>query len=397
MERGERGRHFWRENRQRLFFPPAVPGAAEGLRHAVHRLAERDGDGLVFTPVFVLPGGEEEKAAFCTGSDAVGRGMIDGREAVVGDEHHGEATVGGLVDDGLLALGNAGADEDGTLGRRRQTASLLLFETRRVFPMADDGQQATLKEGAVAVAVAGDTAVFEKEAALYDGEGIGGGKGWRALTLQEAAQGGYREGGVYAATLGLKAGAVVTAQPAAPGVVTDIGALGLQLSRLDGHHVAIAGRKKRGAAAAAARRRAKPGGRTAGSRRGGGRGGRGSRGGDRGRGGRGDRGGHKGGGTHGSQRFPRWDNGNGGGGYGGSGKGGHGGRRGGNRGLLPGGGPEGPVAAFFEAGDDLPQMGRTTAFRHDGGTDNQDEMQVLGHDDVGVERYHRIMGGDSGR
>ena len=43
--------------------------------------------------------------------------MIAVAEAIVGDEHDGEAAVKGLVHDGLLAFGDAGADEDGTACR----------------------------------------------------------------------------------------------------------------------------------------------------------------------------------------------------------------------------------------------------------------------------------------
>lgn len=48
----------------RVLFPPVVTEAAEGLRDAVHRLAEGDGDGVVLAPVLVLPGGDEEQTAF---------------------------------------------------------------------------------------------------------------------------------------------------------------------------------------------------------------------------------------------------------------------------------------------------------------------------------------------
>ena len=42
-------------------------------------------------------------------------------------------------------------------------------------------------------------------------------------------------------------------------------------------------------------------------------------------------------------------------------------------------------------------MSGAACLRYDGVADDQDEMQVLGHDDVGIDRYHRIMGGDGCR
>jgi len=40
---------------------PVVAGAAEGLHHAVHRLAEEDGDLFVLAPVLVRPRADEEQ------------------------------------------------------------------------------------------------------------------------------------------------------------------------------------------------------------------------------------------------------------------------------------------------------------------------------------------------
>ena len=95
--------------------PPGVLEAAEGLRHAVHRLAEGDGDGVVLVAEFVLPGGDKEKTTGSTEGDVLGRGVVEDGETVVGDENSGVTVMDGLVDDGLLALGNTRRDEDGAL------------------------------------------------------------------------------------------------------------------------------------------------------------------------------------------------------------------------------------------------------------------------------------------
>ena len=224
-----------------LLFPPAVLFPTEGLRHTVHGLTKGNGDLLVLPPILVLPRGDEEQTTVGAGVDAVGGGVVHLCEAVIDDENHGETMIRGRVDDGLLALGDAGRDEDGAVGGLFEAAAFLLLKARRVLAVADDGQQPPCEEGAVAVGVAGDIAVCEKQTALYQGEGIGADEGRGALALQIAAQGGRGEGGVNAAPLGLQAGAVMAALPAALRVVADIGALRLQLARLDGHHVAIAG------------------------------------------------------------------------------------------------------------------------------------------------------------
>jgi len=51
--------------------PPVIAGAAEGLHHAVHRLAEEDGDLFVLAPVLVRPGADDEQTAFGTEVEAL--------------------------------------------------------------------------------------------------------------------------------------------------------------------------------------------------------------------------------------------------------------------------------------------------------------------------------------
>lgn len=189
----------------RVLFPPVVTEAAEGLRHAVHRLAEGDGDGVVLAPVLVLPRGDEQHATLGTMREALLGGVVALGEPVVGDEHHGDPLGDGLVDNGLLAFGDAGGNEDGTLCRLGEAAVLLLVETSDVLAVADDGQQLLCEKGAVAVAVAGDGGMLhpsgktaghtngrlgagggKQQAALYERKVIGA---ERAFALQVAAKG----------------------------------------------------------------------------------------------------------------------------------------------------------------------------------------------------------------
>ena len=63
-------------------------------------------------------------------------------------------------------------------------------------------------------------------------------------------------------------------------------------------------------------------------------------------------------------------------------------------GLLDG--PEGAVAAFLKAGDDLAEMGAVPTLADDGGAHDENEMQMFGHDDIRIDRHHLIMSGDGG-
>ncbi|MBR6032604.1 MAG: hypothetical protein IKP36_11715 [Bacteroidaceae bacterium] len=42
-------------------------------------------------------------------------------------------------------------------------------------------------------------------------------------------------------------------------------------------------------------------------------------------------------------------------------------------------------------------MGRAAIATHYIPTDHQDEVKMLGHDNVGIHRHHRIVGGDGGQ
>ena len=62
--------------------------------------------------------------------------------------------------------------------------------------------------------------------------------------------------------------------------------------------------------------------------------------------------------------------------------------------ALAAGGPEGAVTAGLEAGYHLSQVGGAAVLADDRCADVEYEMQVIGHDDVFVYRYHLVMGGD---
>ena len=63
-------------------------------------------------------------------------------------------------------------------------------------------------------------------------------------------------------------------------------------------------------------------------------------------------------------------------------------------GLLPRDGPVGAVAALFEAGNDLPQMGGLPALADNRGMHIENEVQMLWHDDIRIDAYHPVAGGD---
>ena len=236
--------HIWCFLRFLIGLPPAVFRATDGLGYAVHGFTIRYCHRLVLAPVLVLPGGDDQQAPFGTEVDALRGGMVDGRESVVGDENHGETVIRTLVDDFLFAGGDAGADEDGAPCRLFEAARLLAGQEGAVAAVADHGQQPPREEGTVAVAVAGDVAVGEEQALLDGRKGVIGGLQGAALLTQVFTQGGDGQGRVDAAAPCLQAGAVMCAESAAPWVVSYIGALSLQLARLNGHHVAVKRREK---------------------------------------------------------------------------------------------------------------------------------------------------------
>ena len=149
------------------------------------------------------------------------------------------------------------------------------------------------------------------------------------------------------------------AKQAAARVALDIGALLGKLGGIDGHHVAIAVGEEGGTAG-------------------------------RGRGGgallAGGEGGNVGGRTADHCEGVRTADRCGGGG---------GANRCGSRFSLLREGPEAAVAAFLEAGDDLAQMDRLAGAAEQGAGDVQQDVDVVGHDDVGVGQHHWIMGGDA--
>ena len=167
--------------------------------------------------------------------------MIAVGEAVVDDENHGEIVIHAVVDDFLLALGDAGADEDGALCRLFEAARLLAGQEGAVAAVADYGQQPPREEGSVAVAVAGDDAVGEQQSALNGREDLAGGLMGATFTQQVLAQGSRSEGGADGAALCRQPVAVAVAEQSVARVFLDVLALGSQLGRVHRHHVAEAG------------------------------------------------------------------------------------------------------------------------------------------------------------
>ena len=162
------------------------------------------------------------------------------------------------------------------------------------------------------------------------------------------------------------------AQKAAARVVANIGALGCQLLRVDGHHVTIAGGEERLAAAGGGGRHLVfASGCTSGST---------------GADACGKTGGHRGGSLAGKT----------GGHRGGSGSRGGSGGRGGSTGGVAGQFPKKAVAAFLETGNHLPQREPLAAGADDGSLHHHQEMEMVGHDDIVLHLDHGIMSSDGG-
>ena len=137
---------------------------AQGLRHAVNRLAKWHCHLFGIAPVVVLPRADEEQAAGHALVEAVCGGVIAVGETVVVNGDHGITVIRAFGEDLAFARGYAGADKDGTMCRLCQAASLLLAEARGIFAVADHWQAASrCKEGPVAIGVAHDEG-------LHDGE-----------------------------------------------------------------------------------------------------------------------------------------------------------------------------------------------------------------------------------
>ena len=138
-------------------FPPVIAGAAEGLRHAVHRLAEKDGDLFVLAPVLVLPWADDEQTVCGTEVETVCGGVITVCETVVVESNHGETVIHGFIHDFALFRRYAGADKDGTMCCLFQAALFLLAEAGGILAMAHHWQAAVLRqERTVAEGIAGD-------------------------------------------------------------------------------------------------------------------------------------------------------------------------------------------------------------------------------------------------
>lgn len=88
---------------------------AQGLRHAVHRLAKRHCNLFGIAPVVVFPGADEEQTTGHALVEAVCGGVIAVGETVVVDDNHGEAVIHAFLDDLALLRRDAGRNEDGTL------------------------------------------------------------------------------------------------------------------------------------------------------------------------------------------------------------------------------------------------------------------------------------------
>ena len=174
--------------------PPTVLDAAQGLRYAVHGFTLKDCYLFVLASVLVFPRADDEQTVCGTEVEAFCGGVITVGEAVVVDNNRGETTIRTFIHDFALARRDAGADEDGTLCRLIQAASLLLAKTLRVLAMAHHRQAAVLRqEGAVAKGVAGDEPACQQQAALYLRQRLSGSNRWRAFALQIAAKGGWGE------------------------------------------------------------------------------------------------------------------------------------------------------------------------------------------------------------
>ena len=85
------------------------------------------------------------------------------------------AVTHSLVDDVLLALGNAGRDEGGAACGLVKAARFLLGKALRVFAVTDHGEAAVCcDESCVTKGVAGDFAVCYEQATLNGGQRLGG-------------------------------------------------------------------------------------------------------------------------------------------------------------------------------------------------------------------------------
>ena len=195
------------------------------MRHAVHRLAVRDSDLFLLSPILILPGGDEKQTTFCTECDALGRGVITVRETVVGDHHDRETVMNAGIKDVLLAGSDAGREQHRALLGGFEAAGLLVGKATLVTTVTDHGEQLPLKERTIAVGVAVDLPAIEKETTRNLRQGIRGDEVLWTLALQEATESGRCQGGIDAAPPWLQAVAVVGTQPSAAGVVKDIGAL----------------------------------------------------------------------------------------------------------------------------------------------------------------------------
>lgn len=203
--------------------------------------------------VVVLPRADEEQTAGQALVEAVCGGVIAVGETVVVNGDHGEAVSHAFGEDLAFARGYAGADKDGTVCRLCQATLFLFFVARGIFAVADHWQAAPrCKEGPVAKGVAHDEPASQKQAAFDGCQCFGGCQMGRAFALQESAEGGGGERGGDAAALHGEQRAVAHAQQAAARVALDVGALGCQLRRINGHDIAIA-RGEEGRAAGGAR------------------------------------------------------------------------------------------------------------------------------------------------
>ena len=104
---------------QRFFSCRYSSSFADHPRHVVecHALASADGEAFVV----VLPWGKKEELTALAGLHALATGFGEVREAVLLQDDEGKTFVEGGTHDGLLARGDGGGDEYGTLTGGCQT------------------------------------------------------------------------------------------------------------------------------------------------------------------------------------------------------------------------------------------------------------------------------------
>jgi len=140
----------------RLFFPPGVLGAAEGLGDAIHGFTFGHGNGVIDAAIGVLPGGDYQQLVVAAEVGATLGGVVYRGEAIVFDDDDGIALADGCIDDVLLSFGNSGRDKDCAGCGGGKAAGLVPGEEGGILSMTDDGQERGAQKLAVAIAVAKD-------------------------------------------------------------------------------------------------------------------------------------------------------------------------------------------------------------------------------------------------